>query len=87
MDLKSNESSGKDIFITMPNRKIGYRALKLSVYIKFWTLYKGFCEICASPQWIEIYLKLLLFVQKHVQSIFVFIAGICIYEFLYLNII
>lgn len=74
-------------------------ALKLSVYIKFWTLYKGkclrfckgkclwFCEICASPQWIEIYLKLLLFVQKHVQSIFVFIAGICIYEFLYLNII
>lgn len=75
----------------MPNRKILYRALKLSVYIKFWTLYKGkclrFCEICASPQWTEIYLKLLLFVQKHVQSIFVFIAGICIYEFLYLNII
>lgn len=47
----------------------------------------AFCEICASPKWIEIYLKLLLFVQKHVQSIFVFSADICIYEFVYLNII
>lgn len=43
LDFMSNESSGKYIFITMPNRKIGYRAPKLSVCIKFWTLYKGKC--------------------------------------------
>lgn len=51
LDSRSNDSSGKDIFITMPNRKMGYRAQKLSVYIKFWTLYKGKCllwDMCQS---------------------------------------
>lgn len=61
----------------------GSRALKLSFFIKFWTLYKGkclrFCEKCANPRWIEIYLKLLLFVQKHVQSIYVFLLQVCVY--------
>lgn len=56
---------------------------------QFWTLYKGKClqifGTCANPQWIEIYLKLLLCVQKHVQSIYKYICmfflfQVCVYK-------
>lgn len=58
-------------------------------YIKFWTLYKGKClRICdnfANPGWVEIYLKFLLFVQKHVQSIYMCVFFYC--KFMYILIL
>lgn len=55
----------------------GYRALKLSVFIKFWTLYKGKClRICdnfANPQWIEIYLNFFFIVCTKTCAI-----GVCV---------
>lgn len=56
---------------------------------KFWTLYKGrclrFCEICANPQWIEIYLNFFEFVLNMCNIYICFVEDICIYEFLYLK--